>query len=127
MNANVFGTVKKLVGLYGGFSVAVLVGVVGLAATGHEVTSLMWGRGVGMFASALVAYFFTDRAARGARWAYLRVRVIAILVPIALVVIDIVGGLPMWFIVMQVMGALALLPVAFILGRADVRAAFPKS
>ncbi|CAM5654553.1 Integral membrane protein OS=Streptomyces rimosus subsp. rimosus (strain ATCC / DSM 40260 /JCM 4667 / NRRL 2234) OX=1265868 GN=SRIM_034160 PE=4 SV=1 [Streptomyces rimosus subsp. rimosus] len=35
---------------------AVLLTVVVLAATGHEVTSFMWGRSAGVLASAAVTY-----------------------------------------------------------------------
>ncbi|MEU1792474.1 hypothetical protein ABZ553_42665 [Streptomyces sparsogenes] len=123
-----FGTVKKLVMAYGSFSVAVLAVVIALSVMGREVTSFMWGRAGGMFASAVVAYWLTVIASRGARWAYIRVRVIAVVVPIAIVAVDsIPGALPLWFVVLQIAGALALAPTAFIVNRPELRAAFPKA
>ncbi|MER6144283.1 hypothetical protein ABT174_30290 [Streptomyces sparsogenes] len=123
-----FGTVKKLVMAYGAFSVAVLAVVVVRSVMGREVTSFMWGRACGMFASAVVTYWLTVVASRGARWAYIRVRVIAVVVPIAVVAIDsIPGALPLWFVVLQIAGALALAPTAFIVNRPELRAAFPKA
>ncbi|MEU5638994.1 hypothetical protein [Streptomyces milbemycinicus] len=123
-----FDTVKKLVMVYGAFSVAVLVVVVVLSVMGREVTSFMWGRTGGMFASAVVTYWLTVVASRGARWAYIRVRIIAVVVPIAVIAIDSVpGALPLWFVVLQIAGALALAPSAFIVNRRELRAAFPKA
>lgn len=123
------GNVKRLVTLYGAFSVAVLIGVGGLAITGHEVTSFMWGRAGGMFASAAAAYWLTGLAARGSRPAYLRVCVISIVVPLAVIAIDTAGAgaLPSWFVALQIAGALALLPSAYLVNQPELRAAFPKS
>ncbi|MEU5607918.1 hypothetical protein AB0H03_04040 [Streptomyces sparsogenes] len=121
-----FDTVSKLVMVYGAFSVAVLAVVVVLSVMGREVTSFMWGRAGGMFASAVVTYWLTVVASRGARWAYIRVRVIAVVVPIAIITIDSVpGALPLWFVVLQIAGAVALAPTALIVNRPGLRAAFP--
>lgn len=116
-----FDTVRKLVMVYGAFSVAVLVAVVALSVMGREVTSFMWGRTGGMFASAVVTYWLTVVASRGARWARTRVRVITVVVPIAIIAIDsIPGALPLWFVVLQIAGALALAPAALIVNRPPV-------
>jgi hypothetical protein len=123
-----FGKVKILVAAYGALSLAVLIVVVILSVKGSEVTSFMWGRTGGMFASAVVTYWLTVLASRGARWAYVRVRIISVIVPIAIIAIDsIPGALPPWFVVMQIAGALTLFPAAFIVNRSELRAAFPKS
>ncbi|MFE0381439.1 hypothetical protein ACFW1M_39090 [Streptomyces inhibens] len=123
-----FGKVKFLVAAYGALSAAVLITVVVLAITGHEVTSFMWGRSAGVLASAAVTYWLTVRASRGARWAYLRVRLISVIVPIAIVAIDMIpGALPPWFVMMQVACALTIGATAFPLNGSGLRAAFPKS
>lgn len=122
------GKVRKLVAAYGAVSVALLVVVVVLAVTGHAVSSFQWGRTGGMFASAAVTYWFTVLAARGARWAYVRVRVISVVVPVAIVAVDsIPGALPPWFAAAQIAGALALVPAAFLLNGRPLRAAFSRS
>ncbi|WP_228004250.1 hypothetical protein [Amycolatopsis sp. YIM 10] len=119
---------KKSVAAYGALSVAVLIAVVILFLLGDEVTSFMWGRTAGMFASAAVAHWFTVLAARGARWAYVRMRIISVVVPIAIIGIDsIPGALPLWFAAMQIAGAVTLVPAAFIVNGPRLRAAFPKS
>ncbi|RKT55351.1 hypothetical protein [Saccharothrix australiensis] len=123
-----FDLVKKSVAVYGAFSVVVLVAVVGLSVAGHAVSSFAWGRAGGMFASAAVTYWLTALASKGARWAYQRVRVISVVVPIAVIALDsIPGALPLWFVVAQVAGALALFPAAFIVNRSELRAAFPRT
>ena len=121
------GKAKNYVAAYGALSVAVLVVVVALSVSGREVTSFMWGRTGGMFASAVVTYWLTVLAARGARWAYVRVRVISVVVPVAVIaVVSIPGALPPWFVGMQIAGALALAPAAFVANRSGLRAAFAK-
>ncbi|MEU2787919.1 hypothetical protein [Streptomyces sp. NPDC007100] len=122
------GTVKGLVAAYGALSAAVLAVVVVLAVNGREVTSFMWGRSAGVLASAAVTYWLTVLAARGARWAYVRIRVISVVVPVAIVVIDTLPGvLPAWFVAMQIACALAIGATAFLLNGPGLRAAFPKS
>jgi hypothetical protein len=56
------------------------------------------------------------------------VRVICVAVPIAIAAIDsLSGALPLWFITMQIAGAISLVPAAFIVSRSELRAAFPRS
>ncbi|WP_197085010.1 hypothetical protein [Saccharothrix sp. ST-888] len=62
-----FGKVEVLIAACGALSAVVLGTVVVLASTGHEVTSFMWGRASGVLASAVVTYWLTVLAARGAR------------------------------------------------------------
>ncbi|WP_181019654.1 hypothetical protein [Nonomuraea typhae] len=121
-------TVKLFVAVYGALSVVVLATVVILAISGHPVTSFMWGRSGGVLASAAVTYWFTALAERGARWAYVRVRIMSVVVPIAIVAIDAIpGALPRWFVLMQVACAVAIGAAAFLVNGPRLRAAFPKS
>lgn len=122
-----FGTVRTLVAVYGTLSLAVLATVAVLAMNGHAVTSFMWGRSAGVLASAAVTYWLTARAARGARWAYLRLRIISLVMPVTIIAIDVLPGtLPTWFILLQATCALAIGAAAFPLNGAGLRAAFPK-
>ncbi|KPC62258.1 hypothetical protein [Streptomyces chattanoogensis] len=123
-----FGAVKKCVAGYGALGVAVLLVDVILSVKGHKVSSFMWGRTGGVLASAVVAYWLTGLAARGSRSAYLRVRIMSVVAPLAIVAIDsIPGALPPWFVAMQIAGALVLAPAAFLTNGSGLRAAFPKS
>ncbi|MBB5776631.1 hypothetical protein [Nonomuraea jabiensis] len=122
-----FGKVKILVAAYGALSAAVLATVAVLAIGDQTVTSFMWGRSAGVLASAAVTYWLTVLAARGARWAYLRVRVISIVMPVAIVAVDMIPGIcPMWFAMMQAVCALAVAAAAFVVNGSGLRAAFPK-
>ncbi|MFF4623798.1 hypothetical protein [Nonomuraea jabiensis] len=122
-----FGKVKILVAAYGALSAAVLATVAALAITDQTVTSFMWGRSAGVLASAAVTYWLTVLAARGARWAYLRVRVISIVMPVAIVAVDMIPGIcPLWFAMMQAVCALAVAAAAFVVNGSGLRAAFPK-
>ncbi|GAA3120345.1 hypothetical protein ACFQ0X_05490 [Streptomyces rectiviolaceus] len=123
-----FGKVKVLAAAYGALSAAVLITVAVLAVTGQTATSFMWGRSAGVLASAAVTYWLTVLASRGARWAYLRVRIISIVVPITIVSIDMIpGALPLWFVALQVACALTIGATAFLVNGSALRAAFPKS
>ncbi|GAA3306128.1 hypothetical protein GCM10020219_002100 [Nonomuraea dietziae] len=59
-----------------------------------------------MLASAAVTYWLTVVTARGARWAYVRVRIISIVIPFAII---------------------AIAAVAFIVNGSSLRAAFSKA
>ncbi|MGW2813288.1 hypothetical protein [Streptomyces sp. NPDC001415] len=122
-----FGKAKLIVAAYGALSAAVMLTVVVRALTGHTVSSFMWGRSGGVLASAAVTHWLTVLAAHGKRWAYVRVRVISVVVPIAIVAVDMIpGALPGWFVAMQVGCALALGATAFVVNGAGLRAAFAK-
>jgi hypothetical protein len=122
-----FGKAKILLAVYGALSAAVLITVAVLALTDRTVTSFMWGRAAGVPASAAATYWLTVLAARGARWAYLRVRVISVIMPIAIIAIDTIPGLlPAWFVITQAICALAVGATAFIVNGSGLRAAFPK-
>ena len=122
-----FGVVKKSVVAYGFFGLVGALVVGALSVAGHPASSFMWGRTAGMLASAAVTWWLTVVAARGARWAFVRVRIICVVVPVAIVAIDIIPGtLPAWFVTLQVAGALALVPAAVAVNRSRLRAAFSK-
>ncbi|MFG1957440.1 hypothetical protein [Nonomuraea sp. NPDC049028] len=125
-----FGKAKILVAVYGALSAAVLITVAILAITGHTVTSFMWGRSAGVLASAAVTYWLTvlaARGARGARGAFLRVRIISIVMPVAIIGVDLIPGVTTaWFAMLQATCALAIAAVAFIVNGSRLRAAFPR-
>ncbi|MEV6158007.1 hypothetical protein AB0L53_47470 [Nonomuraea sp. NPDC052129] len=120
-----FGKAKIFIAAYGALSTAVLITVAILAITGHTVTSFMWGRSAGVLASAAVTYWLTGLAARGARGAFLRVRIISIVMPLAIIGVDLIPGVTTaWFAMLQATCALAIAAVAFIVNGSRLRAAF---
>ncbi|MEW2434888.1 hypothetical protein AB0952_12005 [Streptomyces caniferus] len=123
-----FGTVKILVAAYGAGSAAVLLTVALRALSGHPVTSFLWGRSAGVLASAAVTYWLTVLAARGVRWAFLRVRIISVVMPVAIVGVDMIPGVcPAWFALEQALCAVAVAAAAFVVNGAGLRGAFPKA
>lgn len=120
-----FTQAKRFVVLYGVLAAIVLAVVVARAATDHVVPGFLWGRSSAVLATAVLAYWLLTMAARGARWAYSRIRVIAVVMPIAIVGVDLIPGLcPGWFAAMQAVCALAIVPVAVLVNRPAVREAF---
>ncbi|MCX4670787.1 hypothetical protein OG453_29535 [Streptomyces sp. NBC_01381] len=106
---------KTLVVAYGALTAAALLTVAVLVPTGHTVTSFMWGRSAALLASAGVLYWLTVRAAGGARWACRRVRVLTVVMPVAIVAVDLIPGVcPAWFAGLQAVCAVPLVAAAFI-------------
>jgi len=122
-----FTRVKFFAALYGALSVLVLLANGAIAATGHgnEVSAFMWTRSSIIVASAALIYWLAVRASRGLRSAYGRVRILSIILPVAIVAVDMIPGVcPLWFTLAQVVCALALVPVAFIVSGRRLRAMF---
>ncbi len=122
-----FTRVKLFVALYGALSVLVLLANGAIATTGHgnEVSTFMWTRSSIIVASAVLIYWLAVRASRGLRSAYARVRILSIILPVAIVAVDLIPGVcPLWFSLAQVVCALALAPVAFIINGRRLRAVF---
>ncbi|MEV6969282.1 hypothetical protein AB0M47_29645 [Hamadaea sp. NPDC051192] len=118
---------RTLVLVYGLLGTAVLGLVAALSANGYAVTGFMWGRSAGVLASAIVTYVFSGFASRGARWAYLRMRIISVVVPPAIVAVDVfLGELPGWFIALQAICALALAAAAVPINGSRLRSAFAR-
>lgn len=114
-----FGKAKALVATYGALNLALLVVVVVLAVTGHEVSSFMWGRTVGVLISAAVTYRLSVMAAQGHRSAHRRVRIMSIVMPIVIIALDCIpGALPLWFTAIQITSGLSLASINLVPGRA---------
>ncbi|MEV0160625.1 hypothetical protein [Nonomuraea fuscirosea] len=123
-----FEPARKCVVIYGVMSAVTLATVAALSAGGAEVTAFMWVRAVILLALAPVLHRLIVRAARGDRRGFERVRAVSVIMPIAIVGVDLIPGLcPVWYAVMQGLSALALVAVAFVVRGAGVRAAFPSA
>lgn len=118
------GMVQKLVVSYGVVGTLVLSTDIVVALTGKQPTSFMWGRTGGVLASAVVIYWLTGRAAQGSRPAFLRLRTLAMVLPVVTIALDLVPSLPAWFVTMQIAGALVLALAALVINRTHLRAAF---
>ena len=80
-----FQVIKELAAGYLALSVLTLASIVARRHDTHAVNSAVWTRGVIVTASAVLTLVFTIRAARGSRRAYVRLRIVSILMPLAIV------------------------------------------
>lgn len=116
--------------LLAGFGLVSLVMVAVLvvdSATGTAIDSNTWVRCSLVLGSSAVLYLIAARAARGSRSAWLRLRIISLIVVGAIVVIvSIPGFLPTWVRVEQVICGALVLPVAILANLRRMRALFPK-
>jgi hypothetical protein len=120
-----FTTAKRSIIVYGVLTAVGLVAVIAAASSGHLVNTFMWVRAVLLPAVAVLLYRMTVAASRGSRRAFERVRTLAILMPLAIVGIDLIpGACPPWYAVMQAVCMLPLIPVAFITRRSALGIAF---
>jgi cytochrome bd-type quinol oxidase subunit 2 len=120
-----FTTAKRSITGYGALTGLGLVTVIVAASSGHLVNTFMWVRAVLLAALAVLLYRMTVSASRGSRRAFERVRTLAVLMPIAIVGIDLIPGVcPPWYAVTQAVCVLPILPVAFVTRRSALGAAF---
>ncbi|MGH4035060.1 hypothetical protein ACQB60_39775 [Actinomycetota bacterium Odt1-20B] len=124
----VFDTLKKSIALYGVISAIVLGTVAALAALGDPGTPFMWIRSVLLLAVSWPLHRMAVGASEGSRRAYERLRTLTVVLPVAIVAVDLIPGVcPAWFAVMQGLSALALVYGACLTRGSGARAAFPKS
>ncbi|MFH9426327.1 hypothetical protein [Streptomyces sp. NPDC017529] len=122
-----FETVKKCVVLYGVISAIVLGTVAVMAFSGQSVTTFMWVRSALLLAVSVLIHRIAVSASRGSRRGYERLSTLTIILPIAIIAVDLIPGLcPAWYAVMQGVSALALVGAAFVTRGAGLRTVFAK-
>ncbi|MEU1736014.1 hypothetical protein [Streptosporangium sp. NPDC020145] len=110
-----FAAARKYVLLFGAISAVVLGTVAVMALIGGEATSFMWVRAVVMLAIAPMLHRMVVRAEEGSAKAFDRVRTLSVVMPIAIIGVDLIPGLcPAWYAVLQGLSGLALVAVAVI-------------
>ncbi|WP_405058210.1 hypothetical protein OG474_36480 [Kribbella sp. NBC_01505] len=113
-NNEMFETVRKCLGLYGVASAVVLSVVIANAATQGSVSTFMWVRSVLLLAVTPLLYRLAARDPQ-------RLRTVATVLPIAIVVVDLIPGVcPVWFAALQAASALPLIAVAVMMRRRTV-------
>jgi uncharacterized membrane protein len=118
-------SVKILVRCYLGISVLTLVYIVALRNDAAVVNPAVWIRGTLVVVSALVTVAFADRAARGSRAAYRRLRIITGVMVVAIaVIISLPGTFPLWMKIEQGVCGLILLGVVGIVSGRHLRSVF---
>jgi hypothetical protein len=123
-----FDTVKKCVKLYGAVS-AITIGTVAVVAiSGPTVTTFMWVRSVILLAIAPVIHRMVVRASQGARRSFERVRTLTVILPTAIIAVDLIPGVcPAWYAGMQAVSAIALIGAAFITRGSRMRTVYSES
>ncbi|MFI0975584.1 hypothetical protein ACH4SP_00990 [Streptomyces sp. NPDC021093] len=138
-----FGAAKNSVKIYGALSAAALLTVAAVAVSGHTgsghtgsgrtgnghtVNTFMWVRAALLPVVAVLLHRLTVSASRGSRRAFERVSTLAVVMPIAIVGVDLVPGVcPPWYAVLQAVCMAPVVRVAFLTRGAALRAVFPKS
>jgi hypothetical protein len=109
-----------------GVAGAVVVAIVAAKALGHSpVNTFMWVRSVILLVIAPVLYRFAVSASNGSRGAFDRLRFVSLVLPIAIVVVDLIPGVcPVWYAAVQGASAIPLIAVAVITRRQPLRWAF---
>lgn len=123
-----FDTAKTSVKIYGALSAVALLAIIAVSSSGHMVNTFMWVRAVLLLVVAVVIYRMTVSASQGSRRAFERVSALAVIMPIAIIGVDLIPGVcPPWYAVIQAVCMLPVIRVAFITRGSALRAAFPKS
>jgi hypothetical protein len=109
-----------------GVAGAVVLAIVATKALGHStVNPFMWVRSVVLVVIAPVLYRFAVSASNGSRGAFDRLRFVSLVLPIAIVVVDLIPGVcPVWYAAVQGATAIPLIAVALITGRKPLRSSF---
>jgi cobalamin synthase len=122
-----FQPVKMLVACYFG------LGLLGLGATlllrDHPqlVNTAVWVRGSVVLATSALTYLFAERASRGSKAAFNRVRIVSIIVPLAIVVLILLPDpFPVWMKVQQGLCAVVVAALAVLVNRRPVRRHFAR-
>jgi hypothetical protein len=100
------------------FSALALTATAAMAVTGHTVNTFMWVRGLLLPIIAVVLYRMSIAAARGSRRAFDRVRTLTLILPIAIIAVDLIPGVcPLWYAALQTLCMLPVIAAAVITRR----------
>jgi hypothetical protein len=123
-----FGTAKNSIKIYGAISTVALLTVIAVSSSGHMVNTFMWVRAVLLPAVAVLIYRMTVSSSRGSRRAFDRVSALALIMPIAIIGVDLIPNVcPPWYAAIQAVCMLPIIRVAAITRGSALRSAFPRS
>jgi hypothetical protein len=122
--ARAFDLTKKLIVIYG-VAAAILLGtLIVVAVAGGEPSTFMWVRASILLALTPLLARLAAHAEQGRASSLERLRLLTTVLPVAIIVVDLIPGVcPTWYAAMQAVAALALVPVAFLTRRPEIRAA----
>lgn len=118
-----FRPVLLLTGGYATLSVLTLIAIVVFRNDHAMVTDAVWVRATIVVASSLLTFAFARSAARGSKKGLLRLRIVAAVMLVAIVVIVALPGLfPLWLRIEQAVCGLLLLGVTVLVNGRRARA-----
>ena len=118
-----FRPVLLLTGGYAALSVLTLIVIVLFRNDHTMVTDAVWVRATLVVASSLLTFAFARSAARGSKKGLLRLRIVAAVMLVAIVVIVVLPGLfPVWLRIEQAVCGLLLLGVTVLVNGRRARA-----
>ncbi|MEU6825539.1 hypothetical protein ABZ921_33420 [Streptomyces atriruber] len=101
--------------VYVALSAVALLAVVAVAGAGQQVNTFMWVRAVLLPVVAVLLHRMTGAASRGSRRAFERLRTLAVVMPVAIIAVDLIPGVcPPWYTVTQTVCMLPVIRVAFL-------------
>lgn len=122
-----FDTVRKCIVIFGVVGAIVVATLMVIAVTHGSVSTFMWVRAALLLAITPLFSRMVAHAAKRQRKAYERLRTVTLILPIAIIVVDVIPGVcPIWYAAMQAVSAVPLIAIAVITRRGALRAAFPK-
>ncbi|WP_328374699.1 hypothetical protein OHQ88_09860 [Micromonospora zamorensis] len=123
-----FAALTRSIRVYAALSAVALLAVIVVSSSGHMVNTFMWVRAVLLPVAALLIYRMAVSASRGSRRAFERLAALTVIMPIAIIGVDVIPGVcPPWYAVLQVVCMLPIIRVAFVTRGSALRAAFPTS
>ncbi|MEU6995247.1 hypothetical protein ABZ953_31895 [Streptomyces sp. NPDC046465] len=118
-----FGAAANSIRICAALSTVALLAVVAVAGSGHMVNTFMWVRAVLLPVVAVLMHRLTLAASRGSRRAFERVRTLAVVMPVAIIAVDLIPGVcPPWYAAAQVICMLPVIRVALLLRNPALRA-----
>ncbi|MER5203737.1 hypothetical protein [Streptomyces sp. NPDC002825] len=122
-----FATATTSVKIFGALSALSLLAVAVVAGSGHQVNTFMWVRAVLLPLVAVLVHRLTVSASRGSRRAFDRVRTLAVVLPPAIIGVDLIPGVcPPWYAVMQTVCVLPVIRLALLTRGPALRSAFAR-
>lgn len=110
-----FGTAYKCIWIFAVCNAIALATVITTAVLGGTPSTFMWVRAIVLVAASPVLLWMARRSGRGSVLIIRRLTLVGVILPIAVIAIDFIPGVaPVWYGVMQGIGALMLVPVAAI-------------